>query len=73
MGDEENPRDEPVQKRERKPKGAAGAGKVKQAQRPNAQKFKEIMKADEAFPTFENHSGDEDDGNMNGDDGSDKE
>lgn len=67
MGDEENPRDEPYQKKERKPK-AAGERKVKQAQRPNAQKFKDIMKADEAFPALENQS-DEDDESMNGDNG----
>ena len=54
MGDEENPRDEPYQKRERKPKGTGETRKVKQAQRPNAQKFKEIMKADEAFPALDN-------------------
>lgn len=70
MGDEESPRDAPAQRRERKPK-AAGAGerKVKQAQRPNAQKFKEIMKADEAFPALDNQSGEEDDGSMNDDNG----
>jgi len=71
MGDEENPREEPYQKKERKSKGA-GAGeprKTRQAQRPNAQKFKEIMKAEEAFPALDNHSGDEDDGSMNGDNG----
>lgn len=67
MGDEENPRDEPYQKKERKPK-AAGERKVKQSQRPNAQKFKDIMKADEAFPTLGNES-DEDDESMNGDNG----
>lgn len=66
MGDEENPREEPVQKRERKQKG--GEGKVKQAQRPNAKKFNEIMKNDsEAFPTFDNQSGDDDDDEGEGD------
>lgn len=60
MGDEENPRDDPVQKRDKKQKG--GVGKVKKAQGPNAQKFKEIMKNDsEAFPTFDNQSGDDED------------
>lgn len=57
MGDEENPREEPL--RERKPRGQAEGRKVKQAQKPSAQKFKEIMKADEAFPTLDNHSDDE--------------
>jgi len=71
MGDEENPRTQPLQKRERRAK-AAGAGearKTKQSQRPNPQKFKEIMKAEEAFPALENQYGDEDDESMNGDGG----
>lgn len=68
MGDEENPREEPIQKRERKPRGQGEGRKVKQAQKPTAQKFKEIMKADEAFPTLDNQS-DEDGGSMNDDDG----
>lgn len=64
MGDEENPREEPVQKRERKPKSAAG--KPKQSQRPNAKKFNEIMNnGAEAFPTLGNEAegdgGDSDD------------
>lgn len=50
------------QKKERKPRQNDGGRKVKQAQKPNAQKFKEIMNANEAFPTFDNQSGDEDGG-----------
>lgn len=46
-------------KKDRKPRQNEGGRKVKQAQKPNAQKFKEIMNADEAFPTFGNDSGDE--------------
>lgn len=41
---------------------------MKQAQRPNAKKFNEIMKNDsEAFPTFDNQSGDDDDDEGEGD------
>lgn len=67
MGDEENPREEPIPKKEKKQRGQGDARKVKQAQKPNPQKFKEIMKADvEAFPTFDNQS-DDDAGSMNDD------
>lgn len=66
MGDEENPREEPMPKRERKPRGQGEGRKVKQAQKPSAQKFKEIMKAD-AFPTLDNQS--DDGGSVNDDDG----
>jgi hypothetical protein len=37
---------------------------VKQAKRPNAQKFREIMKADDAFPTLENNLEDEEDDDL---------
>lgn len=33
----------------------------RQTQRPNAQKFKDIMKADDAFPTLENQFDDDED------------
>ena len=59
MGDEENPREEPLQKRERKPRGQGEGRKVRQAQKPSAQKFKEIMKADAAFPTLGDKSDDD--------------
>lgn len=68
MGDEENPRTQPLQKRERRAK-AGDDRKAKQSQRPNPQKFKEIMKAEEAFPALENQYGDEDNESMNGDGG----
>lgn len=68
MGDEENPREEPIPKKERKTRGQGDSRKVKQAQKPNPQKFKEIMKADEeAFPTLDYQS-DEDAGPVNVDD-----
>lgn len=68
MGDEENPREEPIQKKERQTRGQGDSRKVKQSQKPNPQKFKEIMKADEeAFPTLDNQS-DEDAVSMNIDD-----
>jgi len=47
---------EGTEPRERKPKAEG----PKQAKRPNAQKFSEIMKADDAFPTLENNFGNED-------------
>lgn len=59
MGDEENPREEPIQKRERKPRGQGDNRKVKQTQKPNAQKFKEIMGGAEAFPTLGDGSDDD--------------
>jgi hypothetical protein len=40
--------------------------KPKQSQRPNAQKFKDIMKADDAFPTLDNQFDEEDDDLMDG-------
>lgn len=36
----------------------------RQAKRPNAQKFKDIMKADDAFPTLENQSDDEEEDDL---------
>ena len=38
----------------------------RQTQRPNAQKFKDIMKADDAFPTLENQFEDEEDDLLDG-------
>lgn len=44
---------------EQKPKKKEAA--PRQTQRPNAQKFKDIMKADDAFPTLENQFTEDDD------------
>lgn len=59
MGDEEDPLEDGEQPadggRKRPPRnGSPAYKKPRQAQRPNAQKFKDIMGNDNAFPVLEN-------------------
>jgi len=61
-GDDDDKKKKPKSKKRRdRSEDAEEETQVKQTKRPNAQKFSQIMKADDAFPTLENNFEDDED------------